>query len=1130
MKKIRIISIILAVLMLLSSLTIVVSAKESELESTDEFYKYYSDTYATQKARVDAMELMYSNDSFKMYFDKSTAEFAIENIKTGEYTFSNPYDVNENSTLTTNLAINALRSQVLVEYSDTTTGAGAFLSSFGSAAAENQIEFKPLTNGVRVEYAIGTVETKRLIPIRIEASRFKTMILDVLEAARSRMTEAEATIFDKMSTGVYYKYYDQTDPANEIMVDVWRESYSCLDHNHEMKIYVFQGTERSKSQVEKMIRKYCSAYTYDELEYDHEITEYEAEEKELALFRLAIEYTLDDKGFKATIPARSIRFNSTNYSLDTIVLLPYLGCASIKTVGSTSDGQYTTTGGYIFIPDGSGTLLEFFAADGSANVGTQSSGVIYGIDYAKETLQSGSTHAETAKIPVFGIVTEYTLATALARTNRPSRNQFDTYTRGLTGIITEGDTFANIVANLGQMAWSNLATTSAEYNAVYPSFSVSQGDTVSAGGTLGKGSAMSTTIDTKYTGNYSVKYVLLSDDTKAAGQEHYEPSYVGMADAYRDYLIETNTIDKLMASEIESGIPLYVESFGSIRSKTTFLTFPVEVTTPLTTFENVQDMMNALKSANITNQRWILTGFGNGTMSKTYYPTYVRWEAKLGGANGFKKLLKSAAEDGIIIFPNYDFMNVTAYKIGFSMMKYASKTMSGRYATLRIYDFVNQDFSTQGRANLVSAGSLLEIYRKFYNGYKNYNVNAIAVKTMGSQLDSDFDTEAPITREESKKYIVDLLAEMKKTNDNILVQGGNSYTLHSATDIIGLPLDNSGFAISSYSVPFIGIVLHGYVNYAGRAINMSGDTKYAVLKTLENGAGLYFVLSYQNTDLVKRSEISEYYSLMYDTWEPEVVEYYNMINGAIGDMQDAIITNHEFPLAYRVDSNIAAVLFGQSSKISSDYAIATKAYNEACAKVDDLIKSQKNADAAINEEVDATNRFNFTKALDELDDSFVQRYNTGDVVSVTYTSGSKSKTFYINYNTYPVVIESNGQVFCVDAESFVEAGQIKPIEKTVTDFTEIESYTYTTKQKKTFDAAYKLLTDAIKAGDDVTKERRIVTTYETVKAMTAADNVLVSKTNDGKTIVVNYNKSAVVVKISDTDYRNIASQSYIVID
>jgi len=1128
MKAKKLISIALAALMLISSLTVSAFALESAVDSEDDFYHYYTDTYAAQQAKVDTMTKMYENDVFEMYFDTDSGEFALKNKKTAEYTFSNPYDLNE-TTVSTNLAKNALLSQVLIEYEDTMTGTPAFLSSFGSAATERQLAFKTLTDGVRVEYALGTVESKRLIPIWITNTSFENKIVSVLSESYDSMSKSEQTTFNKLSGGTYYKKYDQTDPSNSIYIDMWRQEYPCLDKNHEMIIYVFQGTERVKSQVEKLIRKYCTSYTYDDLEADHDETGYEANEKELPLFRLAVEYTLDNTGLTATIPAKSIRYNSTNYNLLTIVLLPYFGCTSVVDTGSIS-----RTGGYIFIPDGSGTLLEYYDASGKIKVGTQSTGIIYGLDFSKVQLQSGSVNAEKAKLPVFGLTENYDVTYTTTRINRPPKIEIKSYSRGYAAIITEGETFANITANLGQMAWANLATVSIDYNTVYASFSTTDEDTVETGGTLGSESTMSTTIDTKYTGNYSVKYIALSDPAtaEAAGADHYAPTYVGMANAYRDYLIETGALSSVAGSLTSDKLPLYVESFGAIKASSTFLTFPITVTKPLTTFDDVISMMDYFGENGIDNQKFVLTGFGNGTMSKTYYPTYVDWDGTLGGRSGLNKLISYAKENGYFVYPNYDFMNVEAFTLSYSLAKYTAKTMSGRYATLREYEYVRQEFGKIGFSNIVSANALDEIYGKFSRSYNKYNVGALAAKTVGYELNSDFDSDDPIMREDSKYYISKFLSSARADNDYLLVSGGNSYTIPYATDIIEMPLDNSGYAISSYSVPFMGIVLHGFKDYAGKAINMEGDTKYAVLKAIENGAGLYFILSYQNTNLVKTSTISEYYSMNFDTLKDDVVRYYKMVNDAIGDMQDAKITEHTFPTAYRMDASLAAVMFGLAQKARDDYKAAEQKYFEILEEVDTLIKNSQNADAKIVEETAATSAYNSTRAYLKNVQNVVNRYNTGDVVKVTYTSKSgTSKTFYINYNTYSVVVEgSNGKVFLVEPESFVLEDEITYIDDIVLTSEKVTAYTATTKQKANFDIAYAELKKALEDNNPVTIEYRKKTVATAAAQMTAADNVYSSVMSSGKTVIINYNSKQVTVKISDTDYRTIASQSYIVLD
>jgi hypothetical protein len=74
-----------------------------------------------------------------------------------------------------------------------------------------------------------------------------------------------------------------------------------------------------------------------------------------------------------------------------------------------------------------------------------------------------------------------------------------------------------------------------------------------------------------------------------------------------------------------------------------------------------------------------------------------------------------------------------------------------------------------------------------------------------------------------------------------------------------------------------------------------------MLKAIENGAGLYFILSYTNTELLKEDVIyNKYYSVRYDIWFDELVERYTNVNEHLKDLQTNFIIDHDFLIGERV--------------------------------------------------------------------------------------------------------------------------------------------------------------------------------------------------------------------------------------
>ncbi|MBQ0010053.1 MAG: hypothetical protein KBS76_02990, partial [Ruminococcus sp.] len=710
------------------------------------------------------------------------------------------------------------------------------------------------------------------------------------------------------------------------------------------------------------------------------------------------------------------------------------------------------------------------------------------------------------------------------------------YSRGYLAIIESGTSFAYITACLGQTAWVNYASANCEYNTVYASFTVKQTDTVSLGSSLGNASEMTTSINTKYTGNYAIRFILLSDPNlaKSSGFESYEPSYVGMANAYRDYLERTGAITRLTAEEVKNGVPLYIQSFGALDTDDTFLSIPIVKRVALTTFDDVETMSSRLKEAGILNQNYILTAFANGTLEWQDYPSALRWERVVGGRSGLKDLIQYASEEGIHLFPNFDFANVMRAAGGFRFRRHASQTMSGRYVTKRTYDPVFQRMGEEGFSNLVSASAFQYLYNRFAQKYNKLNAGGLAVLTLGNDLNSDFNVDNALTREDSKEYTIDLLAKMAEDNGHLLVSGGNAYVLPYVTDMIDVSMYNSRFEISSASVPFVGMVLHGFVNFAGTPVNMAGDLMYEILKSIESGSALYFILSYQNTNKLKEGTelASEYYSVNFDTWYPDVVKYYTIVNDAIGNLQDAMITDHEAVTAFRLNSEDAYTLFRQLEDSEKTYQTTRKAYYDSIANSDRIIADQRDPLSALAAET--ANRIAFETATKryELVKGMIATNSASDVVSVTYTAANGKETvFFINYNSFDVAIYVDGKVCRLAPNSFVTKDQLTGENFVISDAETVTAWLPTTKGIANYRTMQETMNAALESGSTAKINRAQTNLSNAISVMaTNTSDVVMLNAADGSQFFVNYTQSIVLVRISDTRYEIISPRSYLKID
>ena len=140
------------------------------------------------------MTAMLKNNKYELYVDPISGEVALYEPATGNYLFSNPYDVASSkgadmfSSGSASTKEQLLMSQVIIQFND--NGSQKTLYSFVDAAMRGQIDVSRIKNGVRVEYTIGREEFRKLVPRWIPVDVFDELIkqplLEAVEAHRGR--------------------------------------------------------------------------------------------------------------------------------------------------------------------------------------------------------------------------------------------------------------------------------------------------------------------------------------------------------------------------------------------------------------------------------------------------------------------------------------------------------------------------------------------------------------------------------------------------------------------------------------------------------------------------------------------------------------------------------------------------------------------------------------------------------------------------------------------------------------------------------------------------------------------------------------------------------------------------------
>ena len=919
-KLLRFLSFVLTFLMLLGALTCLstltaFAADDDEESPVPDDYSavdYVTKEFKTPEDKIAFMGDPYftsSDGSYEMYVNSYTGEVAVKDTASGQVLFTNPYDVSGSiGSVSTKQAI---MSQVIIRYTDNDTQ--KFMYSYKDAALNNQISIRKIKNGVRVEYIIGDMAQRKLVPRVISVERFDNLILAPVEAN----VGLGLTQFYYEKFYVYFQEYNLDKMRSQQARASILKLYPCVA---EFPIYKLDAdiTPVEINFCEDIIKTYAPLYTFDMMDEDHEMCGYESDNDKSPVFKMSLEYTLTDRGVSVRLPAKGIRFDSSAYAIEYISILPYMGAGH-------SDNK-----GYTFYPDGAGALFRF--EDLNTTTTTTISRKVFGTDFAYHEISG--TYQKTVRYPVYGIVenseflsytftnettgettSEYVSASIkdmntmvgeldklINDEENPATKKDITSTvinRGFVAIIEDGESLAEIATyHAGSLS---------DYNTIMTYFNPRPKDSYDISDSISVTTSSTWTVvsNRKYTGDYRINYIILTDEQIAKENKinnYYASDWMGMATAYRDYLIQKGTLKRILNKDVLKDIPLYIEAFGALKVTEQILTFPVQVMKPLTTFQDLVTMYTDLSEVGIKNINFKMVGFANGGMRSTI-PYKLKWEKAVSKEMSFQDLLayaeNVAAEDEnahIGIYPDFDFLyenNKKAFD-GLNLKRDAVKTIDNRYTSKRLYSATMQKYVSYFQL-AISASKIDRFTTKLLSNYTKYDVTGISVGTMGTDLNSDFDEDDPYNREDSKEFTIEALAQIAEAVPSVMVDGGNAYTWKYVDHIVDAYLDSSQYVKASNSVPFLGVVLHGFIQFAGSPLNMEGNTSISILKTIENGASVYFVLSYRNTaELKEDTLLSQYYSIRYDIWKNDVIDLYNTVNEAMHDVQTKLIIDHQF--------------------------------------------------------------------------------------------------------------------------------------------------------------------------------------------------------------------------------------------
>ena len=574
--------------------------------------------------------------------------------------------------------------------------------------------------------------------------------------------------------------------------------------------------------------------------------------------KVAVYITFGEDSISYDVPFEEISGEGL-HSVTAIILTPFLGASGGEAeVYDPETGKYGNSQpkykvpGYVFVPDGSGSLIRF--QDNSVAF-TAYVGDVYGADPATESYYynelSDSVPVKNPVMPVYGIAHGDGQAAFVAWAEK-------------------GAEYMDIVVNPEE-------TKKVKYTWAYPRFEYNMTYYQVYNNA---GSGYFTLMENPSSFDISMTYRFLSGD----GSTGYKADYTGMALAYREHLIDEGILTE--KTESDGDIPMRVDFVMSDVKKSVVGTEQV-VTTDV---DGVREILEDLSAQGINNVNSGLIGWQKKaeTLAKPYA---YKFSSKIGRKGEFEELFTDFAAKGTDISYSRDFVTINKKMISFYTN--AAKHVNTWY--------LMTDKSVLYPANcpIFETGYALpsktaEWIRKLSGKVSDYS-ESFTITGASNILTSTYDRNGVVSSLTDAEELIRNAVAAAGENMKINLVNPNQYLWEYTDRYLQAPVGTSQYVFETDSVPFLQMVLHGTMEVYGPYSNFSFYTDSDILRMIDYNISPSFIFTKEPSYLLADTVSSDMYSTEYEQYRNLAKKVYDGVNSVLSQIRGYEWTGREVP-------------------------------------------------------------------------------------------------------------------------------------------------------------------------------------------------------------------------------------------
>lgn len=548
---------------------------------------------------------------------------------------------------------------------------------------------------------------------------------------------------------------------------------------------------------------------------------------------ITVEYTIENGELVVRVPYEKID-ERYKYAVTTINVLPFLGACGNENTG------------YLFYPDGCGAVTMFE----NVNIRPENVKMATYFTYTNKSVSfnnlfdSNEYDRYTAAMPVCGLKNGNNAFVAYA-TEGSENTAVTVYPSGITVDLN----------HIGFEVYTRNVYTVNMYNVS------TEAGAVNTGGKVQR-------VDKKIIPeDKEIRFKFLSGDNA---------NYSGMAHAYKEYLLNNNILKK--AENVNNNALALRLLMGTTKEGMLFDEY-----IKMTTFEQSIDIVKELNSLGIGSIQLVLDSWQSDYRNGEYWGP----ESNLGGRSGLKKV-SEFAEDKEDLNVYVEVISVEATSDTKKISEKKDIAYDGLNVGMAIEDIDGTSYY------LLNPKTMIRRNDNLLKKLKKYKGIGIGYEDVGRYVYADFNEYNPYLKSEMVEEMKKLIETTSNTERNVAISGANAYTYSNADYLYDLREQSFGLSITDYAVPFVQMVVSGYIPYSSEdAGNLSYDLQTQKLKWIEYGSMPYFFLTAEPALNLRGTGRESLFSSTFEDWKEIVADTVKEFNDSFSVIEGKQMIDHK---------------------------------------------------------------------------------------------------------------------------------------------------------------------------------------------------------------------------------------------